>query len=94
MRRAGAETLADLRSTASADLLRVMGADAVSFGLRPNVDGHVLPHDLPETIATDEGNGSALLIGANLNEGTVLLPPTSPEALAAFGSAALRRSGR
>ena len=84
MRRVGAETLADLRSTASTDLLRVMGADAVSFGLRPNVDGHVLPHDLPETIATDEGNGTALLIGANLNEGTVLLPPTSPEALATF----------
>jgi para-nitrobenzyl esterase len=84
MRRVGAETLADLRSTASTDLLRVMGADAVSFGLRPNVDGHVLPRDLPETIATSEGNGTALLIGANLNEGTVLLPPTSPEALAAF----------
>ena len=84
MRRVGAETLADLRSTASTDLLRVMGAAAVSFGLRPNVDGRVLPRDLPETIATGEGNGTALLIGANLNEGTVLLPPTSPEALAAF----------
>ncbi len=84
MRGVGAETLADLRSTASTDLLRVMGAAAASFGLRPNVDGHVLPHDLPETIATGQGNGAALLIGANYNEGTVLLPPTSPEALAAL----------
>ena len=55
MRGVGAETLADLRSTASTDLLRVMGAAAASFGLRPNVDGHVLPHDLPETIATGRG---------------------------------------
>jgi para-nitrobenzyl esterase len=44
----------------------------------------VLPHDLPETIATGRCNGTELLIGANYNEGSVLLPSTSPEALAAL----------
>jgi para-nitrobenzyl esterase len=41
-------------------------------------------HDLPETIATGQCNGTELLIGANYNEGTVLLPATSPEAMAAL----------
>ena len=44
------------------------------FGLRPNVDGHVLPHDLPDMIAAHEANGAALLIGSNYDEGTELLP--------------------
>jgi para-nitrobenzyl esterase len=84
MRAAGARTLADLRATASTDLVRAMGAAAASFGLRPNVDGYVLPRDPAQTIATAQSNGAELLIGANANEGTVLLPPTSPEALAAL----------
>jgi para-nitrobenzyl esterase len=84
MRALGARTLADLRSIASTDLVRAMGAAAASFGPRPNVDGHVLPRDPAETIASGQGHGTGLLIGANANEGTVLLPPASPEALAAL----------
>ena len=80
MRRVGAETLADLRMIASTDLLRAMDGNAASFGLRPNVDGHVLPHDLPETIAAHQGNGAALMIGANYNEGTVLFRRRGPKA--------------
>jgi para-nitrobenzyl esterase len=80
----GATDLADLRMIPSADLVRAMGADAVGFGLRPNVDGHVLPHDLPEMIADHEPNGDALLIGSNYNEGTQLLSATTPEDLAAL----------
>jgi para-nitrobenzyl esterase len=50
----------------------------------------VLPHDLPEIIATGQGNGEALLIGTNFDEGSELLPPTTPEGLAAL---AKRRFG-
>jgi para-nitrobenzyl esterase len=81
---AGARSLAELRLMAAADLLRVMGGDAAGFGLRPNVDGHVLPQDLPETIANGSGNGESLMIGATFNEGTQLLPPTTPEGLASL----------
>jgi para-nitrobenzyl esterase len=80
----GADTLADLRSVASTDLVRAMGSNAIGFGLRPNVDGHVLPHDLPEAIATLQGHGTALLIGTNYDEGTQLLPATTPEGLTAL----------
>jgi para-nitrobenzyl esterase len=86
----GANSLAELRMLPSTELVRAMGANAIGFGLRPNVDGHVLPHDLPETIATGQGNGEALLIGTNFDEGTQLLPPTTPEGLAAL---ARRRFG-
>jgi para-nitrobenzyl esterase len=85
-----ANSLADLRMVASTDLVRAMGSNAVGFGLRPNVDGHVLPHDLPEMIASHHDNGTALLIGTNYDEGTQLLPATTPEGLAAL---ARRRFG-
>ncbi|WP_158818905.1 carboxylesterase/lipase family protein [Methylocapsa sp. S129] len=87
---AGSETLADLRMVPSAGLVRAMGANAVGFGLRPNVDGHVLPHDLPEMIAAHDSNGAALLIGANFDEGTELLKATTPDGLTAL---ARRRFG-
>jgi para-nitrobenzyl esterase len=80
----GVDGLADLRMVASTDLVRAMGSNAVGFGLRPNVDGHVLPHDLPEMIASQHGDGTALLIGTNYDEGTQLLAATTPEALAAL----------
>ena len=83
-------TVAELRMLPSTELVRTMGTSAVAFGLRPNVDGHVLPHDLPEMIATGQGNGEALLIGTNFDEGTQLLQPTTPEGLAAL---ARRRFG-
>ncbi len=86
----GGGTAADLRMRSSTGLVQAMGSGAVGFGLRPNVDGHVLPHDLPEMIATGQGNGEALLIGANLDEGTQLLPATTPDGLAAL---ARRRFG-
>ena len=35
------------------------------FGLRPNVGGHVLPHDLTDVIAAHEANGAALMVGSN-----------------------------
>ena len=75
-----AETLADLRMIASTDLVRAMGSGAVGFGLRPNVDGHVLPHDLPEMIATRDANAVAMMIGVNYDEGTELLRATTPKA--------------
>lgn len=80
----GVETLAELRLVSSADLIRAMGSSAAAFGLRPNMDGHVLPNELPETIATGQGNGTELLIGATYNEGSVLLSPTTPESLATW----------
>jgi para-nitrobenzyl esterase len=79
----GARSLADLRMIPSTDLISAMGANAVGFGLRPNVDGRVLPHDLPKMIAAHP-NGAALLIGSNYDEGTQLLPATTPEGLAAM----------
>jgi para-nitrobenzyl esterase len=79
-----AADLADLRMVASTDLVRVMGGNGVGFAVRPNVDGHVLPHDLPEAIANNPGDTTALLIGTNYDEGTELLPPTTPEGLAAL----------
>jgi para-nitrobenzyl esterase len=78
----GATTLSDLRMVPSTDLVRTMGANAAAFGLRPNVDGHVLPHDLPEMIAAHKPNGTALMIGSNYDEGTELLPATTPDGLA------------
>jgi para-nitrobenzyl esterase len=86
----GADSLADLRMVAGTDLVRAMGSNAIGFGLRPNVDGHILPHDLPEMIASHHDNGAALLIGTNYDEGTQLLPATTPEGLAAL---ARRRFG-
>ena len=80
----GAATLPDLRMIPSTDLTRTMGANAVAFGLRPNVDGHVLPHDLPEMIAAHRANAAALMIGSNYDEGTELLPATTPDGLAAL----------
>jgi para-nitrobenzyl esterase len=83
-------TITELRMLSSTELLRTMGTNGIGFGLRPNIDGHVLPHDLPEIIATGQGNGETLLIGTNFDEGTELLPPTTPEGLAAL---ARRRFG-
>ena len=83
-------SVAELRMLPGTELVRAMGTSAIAFGLRPNVDGHVLPHDLPEMIATGQGNGEALLIGTNFDEGTELLPPTTPDGLAAL---ARRRFG-
>jgi para-nitrobenzyl esterase len=85
-----AHTLAELRMLPGPDLIRAMGTSAIGFGLRPNVDGHVLPRDLPETVATGQGNGESLLIGTNFDEGTELLPATTPDGLAAL---ARRRFG-
>jgi carboxylesterase type B len=65
----------------STDLVRAMDGNAIAFGLRPNIDGHVLPHDLPEIIAAHEANGAALMIGSNYDEGTELLPATTPDGL-------------
>jgi para-nitrobenzyl esterase len=89
----GAHTLAELRMLPGPELVQAIGVNgskAVGFGLRPNVDGHVLPRDLPEMIATGRGNGEAILIGTNFDEGTQLLQPTTPEGLAAL---AKRRFG-
>ena len=80
----GAESLADLRLIAGADLVRAMDGKAIVFGFRPNVDGHVLPHDLPDVIAAHEANGAALMVGSTYDEGTELLPATTPEGLAAL----------
>jgi hypothetical protein len=80
----GATALSDLRMIPSTDLVRTMGVNAVTFGLRPNVDGHVLPHDLPETIGAHRTNAAALMIGSNYDEGTELLPATTPDGLAAL----------
>ena len=80
----GSGSLADLRMIASTDLVRAMKGNAIAFGLRPNVDGHVLPHDLPDMIAAYRANGSALMIGSNYDEGTELLPATTPDGLAAL----------
>ncbi len=79
----GADSVADLRMVASTDLVRAMRGNAVGFGLRPNVDGHILPQDMPAMIAGG-GNAAALLIGVNYDEGTELLPPTTPAGLAAL----------
>jgi hypothetical protein len=70
-----------------------MDGNAIAFGLRPNVDGHALPHDLPAVIAAYQANGAALMIGSNYDEGTELLPATTSDGLAAterrrFGSQA------
>jgi para-nitrobenzyl esterase len=83
----GVHTLAELRMLSGPELVQAIGVNgskAVGFGLRPNVDGHVLPRDLPERIATGQGNGEAILIGTNFDEGTQLLPATTPEGLAAL----------
>jgi hypothetical protein len=44
----------------------------------------VLPHDLTDVIAAHEANGAALMVGSNYDEGTELLPATTPEGLAAL----------
>jgi para-nitrobenzyl esterase len=80
----GATALSDLRLIPSTDLVRAMDGNAIAFGLRPNVDGHVLPQDLPEMIAAHQANGAALMIGSNYDEGTELLPTATPEGLAAM----------
>jgi para-nitrobenzyl esterase len=89
----GVRTLAELRMLPGPALVQAIGVNgskAIGFGLRPNIDGYVLPRDLPEMIATSRGNGEAILIGTNFDEGTELLPATTPEGLAAL---AKRRFG-
>jgi para-nitrobenzyl esterase len=80
----GAQSLADLRMIPSTDLISVMGANAVGFGLRPNIDGRLLPRDLPQMIAAHPNGAAALLIGSNYDEGTQLLPQTTPDGLIAM----------
>jgi para-nitrobenzyl esterase len=89
-----AHTIAELRMLPGPDLVRTIGVNggkAAGFGLRPNVDGHVLPHDLPEMIASGQGNGETVLIGTTFDEGTQLLPATTPDGL---NSLIHRRFGR
>jgi para-nitrobenzyl esterase len=79
----GSRSLAQMRMIPSAELVRTMGANAVEFGLRPNVDGRGLPRDLPDMIA-HRANATALMIGSTYDEGTALLSATTPVALAAW----------
>jgi para-nitrobenzyl esterase len=80
----GAPSIAALRDMPAAQIVAHVGRNLPTFGLRPVIDGWVLPGDTPEAIATGQQNATELLLGSTANEGTQLLPPTKPEALHAM----------
>jgi para-nitrobenzyl esterase len=80
----GAPSIAELRDMPAAQIIAHVGRNVAAYGLRPVIDGWVLPRDLPEAIATGQQNATELLLGSTANEGTQLLPPSKPEALRAM----------
>ena len=79
----GAPSIAVLRDMPAARIMAHIGRNFAAYGLRPVIDGWVLPRDTPEAIATGQQNAAELLLGSVANEGTQLLSPTTPEALRA-----------
>ena len=77
----GAPSIAALRDMPAAQITAHIGRKFAAYGLRPVIDGWVLPRNTPEAIATGQQNGTELLLGSIANEGTQLLSPTTPEAL-------------
>jgi para-nitrobenzyl esterase len=80
----GAPSILALRDMPAAQVTAHIGRKFAFYGLRPVIDGWVLPRDTPEAIATGQYNGVELLLGSTANEGTQLLPPSKPEALRAM----------
>jgi para-nitrobenzyl esterase len=77
----GAPSIAVLRDMPAAQIVAHVGRKTAAYGLQPVIDGWVLPRGAPEAIAAGQQNGTELLLGSNANEGTELLPPSTPEAL-------------
>jgi para-nitrobenzyl esterase len=80
----GAPSIAALRDMPAAQIMTYVGRKFAAYGLRPAIDGWVLPRDASEAIATGQQNATELLLGSTANEGTQLLPPSKPEALRAM----------
>jgi para-nitrobenzyl esterase len=80
----GAPSIAVLRDMPAAQIVAHVGRNLAAYGLRPVIDGWVLPLDTPEAIATGQQNATELLLGSTANEGTQLLPPSKPEAVRAM----------
>src|SRR5215472_4126596 len=72
----GAPSIAALRDTPAAQITAHIGRKFAAYGLRPVIDGWVLPRNTPEAIATGQQNATELLLGSVANEGTQLLSPT------------------
>jgi para-nitrobenzyl esterase len=77
----GAPSVAALRDMPSSQITTRVGRNFRAYGLQPVIDGWVLSRDASEAIATGQQNATELLIGSTANEGTELLPPTTPEKL-------------
>jgi para-nitrobenzyl esterase len=77
----GAPSIAALRDMPAAQIVALVGRKFAAYGLQPAIDGWVLPRSLPEAIATEQQNGTELMVGSTANEGTQGMPPTTPEAL-------------
>ena len=80
----GAPSIAALRDMPAAQIMAHVGRKFTAYGLRPVIDGWVLPRNTPEAIAAGQQNATELLMGSVANEGTQLLPPTKPDALRAM----------
>ena len=80
----GAPSIAVLRDMPAAQIIAHTGRNLAVYGLRPVIDGWVLPRDMPEAIATGQQNATELLLGSTANEGTQLLSPSKPEVLRAM----------
>jgi para-nitrobenzyl esterase len=80
----GGPSIAVLRDMPAAQIIAHVGRNLTAYGLRPVIDGWLLPRDTPEAIATGQQNATELLLGSAANEGTQLLPPGKPEALRAL----------
>ena len=80
--RAGAQTVAELRSKPAEDLVKA----SAGFATRPSVDGWMLPQDIYTIFAAGHQNDVPLIAGSNADEATTLSPWPStgtPEAFAA-----------
>jgi para-nitrobenzyl esterase len=80
----GAPSIAALRDMPTAQIVTHIGRSFGAYGLGAAIDGWVLPRDTPEAIAAGQHNGVELMLGSVANEGTELLPPTTPDGVRAI----------
>jgi para-nitrobenzyl esterase len=77
----GVPSIAALRDMPPVQILTRVGRNFRAYGLQAVTDGWVLPRDASEAISAGQQNATELLVGSVANEGTQLLPPTTPESL-------------
>ena len=90
----GAPSIAALRDMPAAQIMAHIGRKFAAYGLRPAIDGWVLPRNMPEAIATGQQNGTELLLGSVANEGIATVAPDHARGFARDDQTVVRNAGR